>query len=312
MMKFTRRTALIASFWQCLGLRAMSQTKNASGQAAAGSYIDAHVHVWTDDFDRYPLAAGFSKDQMRPPTFTPDELLALSKPLGVSRIVLIQMSYYGFDNSYMLDCIRRYPGVFSGIAQVDEHGADPATEMKRLKGLGVRGVRIVPPRRGANGWLDGSGMRTMWTAAAEERLAMCPLIDVDDLPAVDRMCRAFPNTPVVIDHCARIGGDGQFRDADIQALCKLAQHPQVYVKLSAFYFLGARQPPYTDVLPLLNRLVDAYGPKRLMWATDSPFQVLPPHSYAASLGLIRDHLTTVSPSDRQWILERTAASLFFT
>lgn len=311
-MNITRRTALIALFWQCLGLRAMSQITDTSGQAAAESYIDAHVHVWTDDFDRYPLAAGFSKDHMRPPTFTPDELLALSKPLGVNRIVLIQMSYYGFDNSYMLDCMREFPGVFSGIAQVDEHGADPAAEMRRLKGLGVRGVRIRPPQRGAQGWLDGPGMRAMWTAAAEERLAMCPLIDADDLPAVDRMCRAFPNTPVVIDHCARIGGDGQFREADIQALCKLSQHPRVYVKLSAFYFLGAKQPPYTDVLPLLNRLVAAYGPKRLMWATDSPFQVLPPHSYKASLGLIRDHLTTVSPSDRQWILERTAASLFFS
>ena len=120
----------------------MSQITNTSGQAAAGSYIDAHVHVWTDDFDRYPLAAGFSKDQMHPPTFTPDELLALSKPLGVSRIVLIQMNFYGFDNSYMLDCMRKYPGVFSGIAQVDEHGANPAAEMRRLKGLGVHGVRI--------------------------------------------------------------------------------------------------------------------------------------------------------------------------
>ncbi len=310
-MKFTRRTTLITSFWQCLGLRAMSQTKNTSGQAAANNYIDAHVHVWTDDFERYPLAAGFSKDQMRPPTFTPDELLALSKPLGVRRIVLIQMNVYGFDNSYMLDCMRQHPGVFSGIAQVDEHGAGPACEMKRLKGLGVRGIRIIPPRRGMHDWLDGPGMHAMWTAAAEERLAMCPLIDADDLPAVDRMCGAFPDTAVVIDHCARIGGDGQFRESDIQRLCNLARHRQVYVKLSAFYFLGAKQPPYTDVLPMIRRLVDSFGPQRLMWASDSPFQVEPPHTYEASLELIRDRLDSVSVSDRQWILQRTAASLFF-
>ena len=312
MMNVTRRTALIASFWHCLGLRARSQITNAGGQASADGYIDAHVHVWTDDFDRYPLAAGFAKDQMRPPTFTPDELLALSQPLGVSRIVLIQMNFYGFDNSYMLDCMRKYPAVFSGIAQVDEHGADPAAEMRRLKTLGVRGVRIIPPRRGAHGWLDGTGMRAMWTTAAAERLAMCPLIDADDLPAIDHICRAFPDTPVVIDHCARIGGDGQFREPDVRKLCDLAKHRHTHVKLSAFYHLGAKRPPYADLLPMIRRLVDAFGPKRLMWATDCPFQLQSPHGYRVSLELIRDRLDFVSPSDRQWMLGRTAASLFFT
>jgi predicted TIM-barrel fold metal-dependent hydrolase len=292
--------------------RAMSEDDKPSAQSSASGFIDAHVHVWTTDFERYPLAAEFSKTQMRPPSFTPEELLALARPLSVNRIVLIQMVFYAFDNSYMLDCMRQHPGVFSGVALVDEHGANPAAEMRRLKRLGVRGVRIVPPRRGAYDWLDSEGMKVMWTTAAEERLAMCPLIDADDLPAVDRMCRAFPDTPVVIDHCARIGGDGEFRESDVQQICSLAAHQHVYVKLSAFYFLGAKQPPYIDVLPMIRRLLDSYGPERLLWASDSPFQVQPPHSYQASLELIRDRLEFASPRDREWILGRTAAALFFT
>src|SRR5262245_34397796 len=38
------------------------------------NYIDAHVHVWTPDVARYPLAPGFTKERMRPPSFTPQEL----------------------------------------------------------------------------------------------------------------------------------------------------------------------------------------------------------------------------------------------
>ena len=34
------------------------------------SFIDAHVHVWTDDFARYPLAPGYRVEDMKPPTFT--------------------------------------------------------------------------------------------------------------------------------------------------------------------------------------------------------------------------------------------------
>jgi predicted TIM-barrel fold metal-dependent hydrolase len=289
----------------------MPEPRKASDDPQRGDYIDAHVHVWTDDVKAYPLATGFAKENMIPPRFTPDDLLALSKPLGVNRIVLIQMNFYGFDNSYMLDAIRQHPGVFAGIAQIDEHGAGPACEMKRLKKLGVRGVRIRPSQPGQAGWLDSPGMQAMWSAGAEEKIAMCPLINPEDLPAVDRMCKKFPDTPVVVDHFARIGGDGQFRESDIKQLCGLSRHKRAYVKLSAFYFLGTKKPPYTDVLPMLRRLVDTFGPQRLMWASDNPYQVQPPHTYEASLALIRDQADFLTSQDRQWILERTAAKLFF-
>ena len=64
--------------------------------------IDAHVHVWTPNTKSYPLAAGFTKADMQPPSFTPQELMAHAKPCGVARVVLIQMSFYGDDNTYML------------------------------------------------------------------------------------------------------------------------------------------------------------------------------------------------------------------
>ena len=57
-------------------------------------FIDAHVHVWTPDIDHYPLAAGFKKEDMKPASFTPEELFKHTRPAGVDRINLIQMSYY--------------------------------------------------------------------------------------------------------------------------------------------------------------------------------------------------------------------------
>lgn len=273
--------------------------------------IDAHAHVWTPDVARYPLSAGYSPRDMEPASFTADELLAIARPVGIDRIVLIQMIFYGSDNSYMLDCMREYPGVFSGVAQIDEQGADPAAEMERLRKFGVRGVRIAPPKHGDAGWLDGPGMHAMWKFAAQSGMAMCPLIDPDDLAAVDRMCEKFPETPVVVDHCARIGGDGDIRNDDLAHLCQLARYKRTHVKLSAFYFLGDKQPPYEDLAPMILRLCGAYGPERLMWASDCPFQVLPPHTYKASVELIRNRVDVLTNSEREWILRRTAESVFF-
>jgi hypothetical protein len=57
-------------------------------------FIDAHVHVWTDDTGHYPLAAGYKPEDMKPKRFTPEDLFKRTKPAGVDRVVLIQMSYY--------------------------------------------------------------------------------------------------------------------------------------------------------------------------------------------------------------------------
>jgi predicted TIM-barrel fold metal-dependent hydrolase len=65
-------------------------------------FIDAHVHVWTPDTAHYPLAAGHKKENMDPPSFTPEQLFKHSKPAGVERINLIQMSFYGFEKEAAL------------------------------------------------------------------------------------------------------------------------------------------------------------------------------------------------------------------
>lgn len=270
--------------------------------------IDAHVHVWTDDRRRYPRVAG--ERDYQPPKFTPEDLFRHSIPAAVSRIVLIQMSFYRFDNSYMLDCIRGYPGIFSGVGIVDSTAPHPENKMLELARRGVRRFRISPGGSPAS-WLDTAGMRAMWAAGAKHRLAMCPLMGADALAEMDRMCEQFPETPVVIDHFARIGTDGVIRDADVRALCSLARHKNVKVKMSAFYALGKKQAPYADLVPMIRRVFDAYGPRRLMWASDSPFQVMDGHRYASSIDLIRDGLAFLTEEDRSWILTRTAESAFF-
>ena len=47
------------------------------------------------------------------------------------------MSYYEYDNSYMLDTIRNFPGVFSGVAVIDENAG---TESGRIGYLNPQSV----------------------------------------------------------------------------------------------------------------------------------------------------------------------------
>lgn len=283
-------------------------------------FIDAHVHVWTPDIAHYPLAAGYKKADMKPASFTPDELFKHSKPAGVNRINLIQMSYYGFDNRYMLDMIALYPEVFVGTAVIDPSGADVAKVMGELVKKGVRAFRIYPGLQGGTkpnegggqDWLKSEGYDRMFAAGAKNNQAMSCLINLDCLPDLARMCRKYPDTPVIIDHLCRLGVDGEVRDKDVDALCQMAEHKKVMVKVGAFYALGKKKAPYTDLGPLIQKVVKAYGPKRCMWETDCPFQVAEGHRYQDSVDLINKHLDFLTADDKDWLLRGTAEAFFFT
>ena len=82
--------------------------------------------------------------------------------------------------------------------------------------------------------MNGPGMAEMWKCGAEEGLSMCHLIDPGSLPAVDRMCRKFPYTPVVIDHFARVGIEGKIRERDLKQLFPEAHWNHLHLQIIFF------------------------------------------------------------------------------
>jgi predicted TIM-barrel fold metal-dependent hydrolase len=308
----TPRSINRRTFLQASALSVLATSGCVSRPRPTPGFIDAHVHVWTPDTQRYPLAEGFLREKdMVPTSFTPTELFAHCRSQGVARIVLIQMSFYRFDNSYMLDVMAAQPGVFSGVAVVDETKPDVVSDMKALALRGVRGFRVRASRELAEAWKTSPGMRKMWTHAAEAGLAICPLADPDALPAIQAMCKEFPKTRVVIDHFARIGVSGSMPPEELEQLSRLSDFENTFVKTSAFYALGAKTPPYADLAPMIRTLHSAFGARRLMWASDCPYQVQPGHHYADSIGLIRDRLDFLSADDNAWMLRQTAEQVFF-
>ena len=307
----TRRDALTVG---AAAVGAAVLPSHVDGAADEAPGIDAHSHIWPPDSDRFPLAAGLTTKDLHPPSFTDDELMAVALPEGVGRVVLIQHSvYHLFDNSYLSDAVRRHPTRFRFVGMVDDRKPQAGAAMKRLLAQRATGFRITPFIRQDHPeqWLDSPGMHEMWKTGAETRQAMCCLIDSEQLPGIDTMCQRYPETPVVIDHFARIGTDGQIREEDLQLLCRLARHKHTSVKISAFYALGQKTPPHLELVPMIKRLYETFGPQRLMWASDSPYQLQGGNNYQASIRLVRDRLDFVSAADRQWLLAKTAEKAFF-
>ena len=274
--------------------------------------VDAHVQAWPADRENYPLAVSFVGKKIEPGIFDPAILLGHQKDTGVTRTVLIQMSFYQYDNSYMLDVIQSDPDRYRGVGIVDESVAGVGTRMKELGGKGVRGFRLYAFPDRTKDWADSTGIQEMWKVGGEEGLAMCCLTDPASLSVIRTMCEKYPDTTVVIDHFARIGAKGTIDPGELDQLLALAAFKNVYVKTSAFYALGLKTPPYTDLAPMIRRLRDAYGSGRLMWGSDCPYQVQGEHTYAASVALVQEKLDFLSTEEKRDIMKVTAEKVFFS
>ncbi len=316
---WTRRNLLAAGSAMAIGASANSVARATSAfepgtlepSFLEGGFIDAHVHVWPKPSDDYPLGSKYTVADVVPESFTPDAILKLAGTENVRRVVLIQMSFFGFDNKYMLECIRKQPKQFKGVAIIDHNAPDVEGTMTRMQEQGVRGFRLYANAQNVAQWDQNPGIDAMFQTAAKTKQAICLLSDPEVLPAIEAMATKYPRTKIVIDHFSRIGMKGQIDQADLNKLCGLSRFKKVFVKTSAFYALGAKQAPYTDLLPMIKQLRDAFTANRLMWGSDCPYQVQVPHNYKASFSLIGTQSPFLNEIEIKAILGRTADEVFF-
>ncbi len=277
----------------------------ALGQRGSGAVplIDSHVHVWKHDA-AFPFAEG-----ARPPAedASVEMLLELMKANGVVRTVIVQVIHYRWDNRYLADVLRRYPGMFKGVCRVDPQSSAAPDELARLTEKdGFHGVRLSPGAGVGGDWIRGPLMPGLWGRCAELKVPMTLLIPGSRIGDVEGLIKANTGLQVVIDHMADVGPS---QPKELEMLLGLARYPKVFVKISHMWSLSKEGYPYADMVEQVKSLVSAFGASRLMWGTDWPIS-LSKLSYGQAVALYRDHLDYLPARDREQILYRTVQEVW--
>ena len=265
--------------------------------AADYGIVDPHVHVWKHD-PEFPFAPG-ARVPVR--DATPETLLDLMKANGVSRTVIIQVIHYRYDNRYLASVLKRYPRLFQGVARVDP--LDPAApdHLSRLTEQGFRGVRLSPSGDASGDWFHGPLMPPLWKRCLELKVPMTVLAPIGRMPEVGLLLEKFPDLTVVIDHMADCPVD---RPAELEKLIALKRYPHLFVKISHTWSLSKQPYPWLDAQEHVKRLYGAFGPQRLMWATDWPI-IEDRSTYDKALTVVRDEMKFFSADDLRWVLSGT-------
>jgi len=278
--------------------RALLQAAAAS--AIQGSYriIDSHIHVWKHD-PQYPFAQGANVPDR---DATPEMALDLMKANGVSKTVIIQVIHYRYDNRFVADVLKRYRGTFQAVCRVDP--LDPAApdHLSRWTEQGFRGVRLSPAGNASGDWFHGSLMPPLWKRCYDLKVPMTVLAPVTRMPEVGALLEKTPDLMVVIDHMADCPIN---QPAELEKLIALKRYPNVFVKISHTWSISKQSYPWLDAQQYVKRLYDAYGPQRLMWATDWPILENSRTTYDKALTVVRDEMKFLNAEDKRWMLSKT-------
>lgn len=226
-------------------------------EVSTKSSVDSHFHVFK---------AGKAVSGSR---YSPDyaarfsEWQSAARAVGVTHGVLVQTSFMGTDNAYLLKHLQKHPDTLRGVAVVAPSAG--YEQLADLHAQGVRGIRLnlAGQSHDMATWQVAS---PLWDAVL--RLGWHVELHTDT-GALPRVLATLPQAlPVVIDHFGK-PERASLMDETVVAVRRRSTGialPNVHIKLSAAYRLQAEIKPKE----LAGLWLGELGENALLWGSDWP------------------------------------------
>ncbi len=245
--------------------------------------IDVQVHTWDRESEKYPWPGNLGTPErtamvrahFNEHLVPMDALVAAMDDAGVDAGIAVVPSIFGFDNSYAMDAVKRYPDRLAMIALVDHDAPDLDERVRELgKTPGVLGIRVMIFTDELLASAQHGARRKLFAAMQKHGVALS-LYPPRYIQHVAGFARDFPDLRIVIDHLgfpqppvnvSGIGPGDMFNGWE--HLIALAKCPNVAIKVSAFPSMSSQPYPYRDLWPRIRQLIEVFGIERLFWGTD--------------------------------------------
>ena len=231
--------------------------------------VDAHCHVFGPS-PEFPYAP---ERKYTPCNAGKDKLFALRDFLGFERNVIVQATCHGKDNSAMVDACRAAGDKARGIASVSPDIS--MDELQQMDEAGVRGVRFNFVKR-----LVDATPKEVFLGIAEKIAKLdwhiVVYFEAADLEELIPFLKQLPTT-IVVDHMGRPDVTKGVGHPDFQRFISLMDElPTLWSKVTCPERLTVQGPPYDDVVPFYQAIVDRFE-DRVLWGTDWPHPNMKSH-----------------------------------
>jgi L-fuconolactonase len=268
--------------------------------------VDAQVHIWPPETAERPY---IKEDASTPHRLMPlmyEDLLVEMGIAGVDRAILVPPSWEGYRNDYALTAAQQYPDRFAVMGKLPVN--DPTNETRMANWLqqpGMLGFRISFRHAGTHSWLDDGTTNWFW-AAAEKYDIPVMIFAPFAVEKIGEIAERHRGLRVIVDHMGlNVRWRGKDLSPGVDLLLKFARLKNVAVKASCLPCYVDEPYPFPTLHPQIRRVVDAFGPERVLWGTDLSQLPCP---YRQAITLFTEELHFLSASDKEWIMGRALAN----
>ena len=326
-----RREALVSG----LALTMLAVTPATPVKAAGPSEIklfDGHLHLVSEDLQRYPRASGPPPDGAAPVGSAPapgasieagkprlkstvEQMLGWMDEGGVDAAAAIQrVSSYGLDNSYVLDSAAAHPDRFRPVVVLNARdAATPGRISELAKTRKIAGLRLTGGKdaSGRYPWMESAEALKTWAALDADGIAMdlgfAPQIfSREALEATLRLAQMFPRVNIVLDHMGRPKTEGApgygFADYPVA----LSSQSNVFFKLTTenLYVLEEANILATA---FVRHIADRFGAGRILWGSNMGTSA---GTYAEMAQRVRLATASLTVAEQRLLLRETGRSVF--
>ena len=225
---------------------------------APANACDCHMHIYDAKYPTDPKAT------LKPADALVADYKLLQKRIGTSRNVVVTPSTYGTDNRVTLDAIAQIGPTARGVAVVDATVTD--AELKRLNGLGIRGIRFNLVQAGAT---TAEMIEPLSRRVNDLGWHIQIHMKGEQIAGIDDLLLRVPS-PIVFDHLGRLAQPNALDNPGFKTISKLIEKGRTWVKLSGAYQDTKVGPPtYSDTVAVARAYIKA-APERMVWASDWP------------------------------------------
>lgn len=233
------------------------------------SAIDAHQHFWALARGDYgwltPALGPIHRD------FGPADLAPLLARHGVAGTILVQAAPTAAETQFLLDIARATPFVRGVVGWTDFEAPDAADAIATLAMDPLLvGLRPMVQDIADDDWLLRPALAPALRAMVAHGLVFDALVLPRHLPRLATVMARHPDLAVVVDHGAKPPIRAGATEPWARDLAAVAAAPQVMCKLSGLVTEAAADWRVDDIRPYAERILDLFGPQRVLFGSDWP------------------------------------------
>jgi L-fuconolactonase len=289
---------------------------SSKGGVVASGAVDAHHHLWNPSDPGQGWLADPALGDIRRRFDLHDLHDAVRGGVAgrpVTATVLVQSVARTDESEQLLATAVEDDLVAAVVGWVDLTGDVPA-QLERLRaGYGgrlLRGVRHLVQDELDPQWLLREDVLAGLRALAKADMPYDLLVRPPQLPAAVELSRCLPALRLVLDHAGKpqlSSGDLESWSRDVRAL---ARSEQVVCKVSGLITEADHHRwSLADLRPAWDTVLDAFGPRRLLFGSDWPVCLLAA-SWERWAAIIAELIAPLSPDEADAVLTRTATATY--